>query len=117
MLNGATCSLADGGERVEWRRWRYLVGPVEQFDADGLSNELEMRERWKGVVIALGTGILVSLIYLALKFCNTTSIHTVTFWQGVSQALVSICFKFFVGFGSMPAGAYVKNLLRKSAKA
>lgn len=69
------------------------------------SNGLDMGERWKGIVIALGTSILVSLIYIVLKFRKSTPIQTATFWLGVTQALVSLCVMFFVGFGNMPASA------------
>lgn len=46
-------------------------------------------QRWPGVVIALGTSLMVSCTYIVLKFRKSTPIQTTTFWLGVTMVFVS----------------------------
>jgi len=70
------------------------------------SEPFDFEHRWPGILIALLTSLIVSCVYIVLKFRKTTPIQTTTFWLGFVTFLGALLIHLFVGFGSMPASAY-----------
>lgn len=74
-------------------------------------SSFEFEHRWPGIVIALSTSLLVSCVYIALKFRKTTPIQTTTFWFGVFMILASLALQCFVGPIDIPLTLYEWALL------
>jgi drug/metabolite transporter (DMT)-like permease len=67
------------------------------------SNEhFDYEHRWKGILIALATSFVVSLVYIVLKFRKSTPIQTTTFWLAFTTFTGSLIISIFVGIGELP---------------
>ena len=76
----------------------------EELDLSAISEgSYDFEQRWPGVVIALITSLLVSCVYIVLKFNKGTPINTSTFYLGLISAAGSFCVMCAVGFGRWPS--------------
>lgn len=82
------------------------------LDAATMASEAyDLEHRWPGIVIALCTSLLVSMVYIVLKFRKSTPIQTTTFWLGITTIVGSLTIMCFTGFGKVPATIYEWILL------
>lgn len=85
-----------------------VLNPIN-FDIDSAtmaSEPYDLEHRWPGIVIALFTSLMVSCVYIVLKFRKTTPIQTTTFWLGVFTMSTCGIVMIFTGFGRIPASPY-----------
>jgi drug/metabolite transporter (DMT)-like permease len=81
-----------------------LISNFNTTDALDDENPIELyfEHRWPGIVAALASSILLSVIIIILKFRKKTSIVTCSFYFGLAMAAISFCVQTIIGFGAWP---------------
>lgn len=65
-----------------------------------LLDQVDFEQRWPGILIALVSSLVLSLVIVILKLRKTTPILTCSFYLGSTTVLVSVVGQLAIGFGS-----------------